>query len=469
LWNSTYVDFGSFDEVVNHAHPQDPISFSIEFSADSLRNRIDTITSYLGDPLPGKLEKLSYSSTLTRGTRGRTKFSSCRLNINDEIVDLNFHKTGRMSGISMNGTDIKTIVPKLTFQPINRQFLPSFDLGNFSNRYNTADTDSYIYLASSAISSENPEIARATLVRLVRVLPLVPRNQFAGAIQRAYDVILQRDMRTYQRTRATPQASLQLSDKLLSAVFEMRFIHLLPVLCDIIYTDLITEGSTIQYVGPLRASAERYYRVQELAIDDIDPSGSNVAMYLHYLSPTQLRRFNGIFADAFGFSITPSSSAGHVSLMLRNAATGEKENIVDVGFGFSQVLPIIAQIHAASSPAESGVQRPISVRMISSSPIVALEQPELHLHPAYQAKLADLFAALVTPSDRRRPFRFVIETHSEAFVNRLGWLVGRGSIPAESIAIYTFEKLLASHTSVKELEFDSRGLIDEWPVGFLSP
>ena len=74
-----------------------------------------------------------------------------------------------------------------------------------------------------------------------------------------------------------------------------------------------------------------------------------------------------------------------------------KVNIADVGFGVSQVVPII--IHGL---------------LLDQYSTLMIEQPELHLHPKMQMKLADFFLALAI--DRKN---LIIETHSEHIINRL--------------------------------------------------
>lgn len=66
--------------------------------------------------------------------------------------------------------------------------------------------------------------------------------------------------------------------------------------------------------------------------------------------------------------------------MARAENDDEPFNITDMGFGISQVLPIAAQLWAING----------RHRDLASSSAVVIEQPELHLHPEYQARLADV-------------------------------------------------------------------------------
>jgi energy-coupling factor transporter ATP-binding protein EcfA2 len=73
----------------------------------------------------------------------------------------------------------------------------------------------------------------------------------------------------------------------------------------------------------------------------------------------------------------------------------------DVGTGISQILPIIVGVHYLNSS------------------LVCIEQPELHIHPALQAEMGDLFLNQIPKTGSRKPFSFVVETHSEHLMLRI--------------------------------------------------
>jgi predicted ATPase len=195
-------------------------------------------------------------------------------------------------------------------------------------------------------------------------------------------------------------------------------------------------------------------------------------MYLNSLSKSAISDFSNWLLASIGHGIKLERSAGHVQILLQDLESDEFFNVADMGYGFSQILPILAQIW--SSLDERTRSR--------GSPIVAIEQPELHLHPAYQAKLADLMAKVVqnasvagdatsTSDDRpRRPLKLIIETHSETMIARLGELVAAKQIDPNLIAIYIFTKDETNNeTSVKQTHFLEDGTLQEWPIGFFAP
>ncbi|WP_105945558.1 DUF3696 domain-containing protein [Pseudomonas sp. LLC-1] len=225
-----------------------------------------------------------------------------------------------------------------------------------------------------------------------------------------------------------------------------------PIIWETVRDELTESLTRIRYTKPLRASAERYYRTQGLSVDEIDPQGTNLAMFLNDLSAKAAAEFSSWTTKHLGFSIESRTSEGHVSILISDAVSS-KTNMADTGFGFSQVAPILAQVWQC-----------IKSNRNSTPFIFVIEQPELHLHPHMQSKLASLFASV---ANRHRHIKFVIETHSEVFINQFGASVEDGVIPASDIGIYVFEKSSDSGvTDIVESHFDEKGFLEHWPYGF---
>ena len=89
-----------------------------------------------------------------------------------------------------------------------------------------------------------------------------------------------------------------------------------------------------------------------------------------------------------------------------------------------------------------------------------IDKPETQLHPRAQTELADLFVAATKQS-------FIIETHSEPLISRLGEMISEGRLDRDEVEVY----LLHWHESNSQLRrttFDAEGMLSEWPPGFLS-
>ena len=124
--------------------------------------------------------------------------------------------------------------------------------------------------------------------------------------------------------------------------------------------------------------------------------------------------------------------------------TGVHADLLNVGIGVSQVLPLL--VLCLGAPPGS---------------TVLLEQPELHLHPAVQSRLGDFFAACAL-SGRQ----VVLETHSEHIINRLRLLVARGTLDAESDVAINFIERYRFGSEVTRIAVGEDGALERWPRGF---
>lgn len=221
-----------------------------------------------------------------------------------------------------------------------------------------------------------------------------------------------------------------------------------------------TDG--IIYSKPLRATAERYYRIQSFATKEIAPDGSNLISFISNMVGAAKSSFDKWTQDELGFSIKIHKEFGHRSIFLTEQ--GAEYNVTDMGFGFSQILPIIVQLWD------------ISTKRKSHSPyegnefIYAVEQPELHLHPALQAKTIKLFCEVLKIAQRNDiKLRIILETHSETIINYLGKLVAGKKIDHDDIKLLIFDKPIGSKvTTIKESTYTDDGILQNWPFGFFS-
>ena len=133
------------------------------------------------------------------------------------------------------------------------------------------------------------------------------------------------------------------------------------------------------------------------------------------------------------------------SIMIRNKYLDIYNNILDVGVGTSQLLPLIIE----------------SVNSKDGSMII-IEEPETHIHPKAQAKLADLFVGCANDDNKK----FIIETHSIFLVTQLQILVASGIISSKDVKVYFFDQDREG-TEIKEMIIAENGQFeDEWPSGF---
>jgi hypothetical protein len=239
-------------------------------------------------------------------------------------------------------------------------------------------------------------------------------------------------------------------------------------------------ASHINYIAPLRATAERYYRIQDFAVDEVDSQGRNLAMFLRHLTDEERHQFAAWTEKSFAIAPEVQSVGGQFSLKLKERGGNTAFNIADIGFGFCQVLPILMELWRILSRSPhaslSSKQFRFHHRQENSSPvrqqvIFAIEQPELHLHPRLQALLADaLLSAMSAARSVNLELRLVIETHSETLINRLGHRIDNGDVKRQDINIVVFEKEHANAPAqIRVAEYDDEGFLTNWPFGFFEP
>lgn len=245
------------------------------------------------------------------------------------------------------------------------------------------------------------------------------------------------------------------------------FLYYLPGYYMYFSDDIRKYFNNVYYIAPVRATAERYYRLRNTAVNEVDCRGKNLPVFLNSLKNDQFKRFQKWTHTNLGFEVEKSLSEGHVSLKIRKNGQDKAVNLSDTGFGYSQILPIVTQLWYITDARNR--REPVRAKRASEviAPItIAIEQPELHLHPALQAKLIDVIARIATEKN----VRFIIETHSETIINRIGTLIDKGKFNHNDVEITIFDKQFGEDkTCVRKSTFDEEGYLKDWPIGFFEP
>jgi predicted ATPase len=221
------------------------------------------------------------------------------------------------------------------------------------------------------------------------------------------------------------------------------------------------------YLGPLREEPSRRYIYEEEAAD-IGVKGENAAYvylvdrYKPIASPAYFIENDRLILETSALSLSaalskwlslmsvydlsPDQTDEIVRLTLRsNSSVGARVNIADVGFGVSQVFPILLE----------GLRLPIGGTLI-------LEQPEIHLHPKLELQLADFLLSLAMAGKR-----IIVETHSDHLVNRLVRRIveDNDSTLKKLVGVY-FVTPSPKGAEVESVQMDeTRGIVN-WPSGF---
>ena len=213
-------------------------------------------------------------------------------------------------------------------------------------------------------------------------------------------------------------------------------------------------------VAPLRSKPKRTYDpVRETA----SPEGEHIPMLMMRLDRTDKDHWNSLHNDLVEFG----SDAGLFSdIKVRRhgrqmsdpfqlqvkVRSGPYANIVDVGYGISQSLPILVDIMAANDRRSRPNRRERTF---------LLQQPEVHLHPRGQAQLASLFIQAF----KKRGNRFLIETHSDYIVDRVRISVRQGLLKPDDVSILYFEPN-GNAVNIHNMGLDDDGNLEGSPPGY---
>ncbi len=213
----------------------------------------------------------------------------------------------------------------------------------------------------------------------------------------------------------------------------------------------------IVYLGPLRERPLRTYLWNQQSPGDLGTKGEFAIQALLASANDHARRTDtggrGWLVEqvsrwlqkmevADDLSLEAQGSSAHHEVIVHLGKT--KANLIDVGFGVSQVLPVVTLAY-----------------FVPEGSTVILEQPEIHLHPLAQTALADLFVEV----SRTRRVQFLVETHSENLFRRLQSLIADEQISPEGCRLY-FVRRGAESAAIERLGVDEYGRIQNWPDRF---
>ncbi|MBF0527060.1 MAG: DUF3696 domain-containing protein [Deltaproteobacteria bacterium] len=215
--------------------------------------------------------------------------------------------------------------------------------------------------------------------------------------------------------------------------------------------DNVLRGGKVISLAPIRSQPKRTY---DQLSDDFNPEGDHIPTYLSriFREAGQNKDVLIKILEPFGQESGLFRQIGVKSLgkglgdpfQIMVKVDGQAFNLVDVGYGVCQSLPLVVQ----------------SIVM-KDARLMLLQQPEVHLHPRAQAALGSFFARLVAEGQKE----FVIETHSDYIVDRVRQEVAKGMIKPDDVAILYFEKK-GVETKVHPIRLDEYGNILNAPTGY---
>lgn len=200
------------------------------------------------------------------------------------------------------------------------------------------------------------------------------------------------------------------------------------------------------YVSSFRTQPERYYVPENNRRIYVGKNGEFTAEILGYDTEVNAN-VNSWLNRIAGYKLSLKKDKNVNSVNLDDNKTNIKDiNLLDLGSGIAQVLPIITQSFK------------------SKNDVILIEEPEIHLHPRAQAELGEMFADAIQKTGNT----FIIETHSENLLLRLEKLIRRGELSKDDVSVIYVDKNDSGSYCIPLILDDDGDItnINEIPDGF---
>ncbi len=219
---------------------------------------------------------------------------------------------------------------------------------------------------------------------------------------------------------------------------------------------------SLYYLGPLREYPQREYHWAGSSPDDVGQRGERtvdaiLAATIHgQMRSLGYRKHRKTFQEMIAYWLRTlglihdfhleeiARGSNLYRAMVKRFPSSVPTPLTDVGFGVSQVLPVLVLLY-----------------YVPEGSTVLMEQPEIHLHPAVQSGLADVMLNVAAV----RNVQVVVESHSEYLLRRLQRRVAEERASAEDVKLY-FVSAKRGEAQLSDLLLNEWGEIENWPDKF---
>lgn len=219
---------------------------------------------------------------------------------------------------------------------------------------------------------------------------------------------------------------------------------------------------SIYYLGPLREHPRREYHWAGARPEDVGQRGERTVDailaatdrdetrnlgYKKWHKPFQEIIAHWLYKLGLIYDFRIEQIAPKTNLyraMVETSSSGVPTALTDVGFGVSQVLPVLVLLY-----------------YVPAGSTVIMEQPEIHLHPAVQSGLADVMLNVAAV----RNVQIIVESHSEHLMRRLQRRIAEEKASPDDVKLY-FVASQDGEAQVSDLNLNMWGEIENWPDNF---
>ena len=488
-WHGDLVDYGNFGTAVKRGSEDDGIQFQFGLENYSFVHNpmlLDVKSAQHGGDFCLNLTGLATVSVLVKRQRDRTIRTESNIDLPDQNLNLLIKsETGNNhEEVTLNGEKLPKEFENISFWFHDNHVLSNIYLvKEYSKDYSIIGKQGFRGLFYQPIMEilksqtkglveeeqllyEIPKILRNPILNSETINLLIKQTK-SSQIKEVYQNLLEKQNASIKQLELISGIYNSLSAyNQVCQYFSKYFIGML-------------------YYKPTRAVDKRRFIISDSNQSFVLPDGSNLSGFYESLRESDLVKFSEWMKNFFGYGISIEKKDGQTSIFVEQ--DGIISNLVDSGFGISEFLPYLTQIwwdtvnmkrsqrltSGSLNVSDENWDSPINMKKL-----IAIEQPEIHLHPALQARLVDVLvdtiqnAKSVTDEANERNFArpmYLIETQSESFLSRLGELIGQRKFECNDVQILFFEKEMQQSgvtVKVREAYYNESGRLRNWPFGF---
>lgn len=446
LWFGDLVDFGSFTTALHRNAENEKIYFDYKFN---MKLNVGGLESRHTGRF---VRQDSMDIELKHGfveSENQTKFDTVTINFEKtklkiKIIENNIYDIYINNEKLLDKVKLTTRKSNLALEIIDEKAL-EFGFSIFDNLYITDIRKEYI---DSLFKLTTKRMKESSIVNIIDNIGICSFSCYLTLLQTSFSQS-KSFKKSWDSTRGVDKYGL----------YELHMATFLPLVLKRCSNKLNEFSSEIRYIGPVRAVGERFSRHQGLYVNEIDPTGINVATFLSRLSVNEQEELNEWTNENFNFVVRTESDGLHHELKIKCQGDDE-ENITDMGSGFAQVLPIVVSLWIETQQNSSDIFE-------SRNRTFVIEQPELHLHPEYQHLLIRTFMKVINLTKEHFEIKIILETHSKTIIDAISDAIEDEEFDSNLASINIFNKV-DKKTQIKKSYFDPEGRLRDWPIGFLS-